>query len=467
MSFPEGFVWGTATSSYQIEGSPREEGGGESVWDMLCRKPGAIWNGESGDIACEHYYRYEGDVALMNDLDIQAYRFSIAWPRVLPAGTGAIHVPGLDFYDKLVDALLDHAITPYVTLFHWDYPYELYCKGGWLNRDSSDWFAEYARVLVDRLSDRVGYWITLNEPQCFLHLGHSVGNHAPGDKLGVTEVLRAAHNALLAHGKAVQTIRAHAKMPPKIGFAPVGMTSIPASEGEEDIEAARARMFSVEEPGVWNNAWLSDPVFLGGYPEEAFEEAGDAAPDVRDGDMELINQPLDFYGVNIYHGDVVQAGEDGEPLVVPLPTGSPRTMFYWQVTPEALYWGPRFFFERYKKPVIITENGIAVTDWLARDGAVHDPQRIDYLHRHLTALEGAIANGVDVQGYFQWSLLDNFEWAEGYKLRFGLIFVDYETQERIPKDSAYWYQEVIQTNGESLHEDEGDEEEGDDEEGAG
>lgn len=451
MSFPTNFTWGVATASYQIEGSPALAGGGESVWDMFCRRPGAVFEGESGAVACDHYHRFREDVALMKSLGVQGYRFSLSWPRIMPAGVGTVSAEGLDFYDQLVDELLAAGIAPYVTLFHWDYPYDLYCRGGWLNRESADWFADYTQVVVDKLSDRVQHWMTLNEPQCFIGLGHQTGIHAPGDKLGLREVLRAGHHSLLAHGRAVQVIRAGAKTAPTIGYAPVGVARVPASDSPADVEAARRASFEMTSPSLWTSSWWLDPAFLGHYPEDGLAVFGADAPKVQAGDMETIAQPLDFCGCNIYQDVTVRAGADGQPEQVPFPQGLPRTSFQWPVTPEVLRWGPRFFWERYGKPIIITENGLANNDWVALDGGVHDPQRIDFLNRYLLALDYAQADGVDIRGYFQWSFMDNFEWAEGYKMRFGLVYVDYQTQKRIPKDSALWYREVIRSNGASLH----------------
>jgi beta-glucosidase len=451
ISFPNDFVWGVATASYQIEGTPTADGGGASVWDMFTRKQGAIWDSSSGAVACDHYRRFREDVALMRDLGLQGYRFSISWPRVIPDGTGAINQKGLDFYDALVDALLEANIQPWVTLYHWDLPYELYCRGGWLNRDSADWFAEYAQIIVDRLSDRVRHWMTLNEPQCFIGLGLSNGQHAPGLKLDWPDVLRAGHHALLAHGRAVQVIRARAKQPTQIGYAPVGAVHVPASDSPADIEAARTAMFSITEKSYWNNTWWLDPVFFGRYPEDGLQVFGDAAPPIRAGDMETISQPLDFFGANIYNGYTMRAGADGKPEGVSHPFGIGRTMYHWPVTPPSLYWGPRYYYERYGKPIVITENGVATSDWLALDGRVPDGQRIDFLTRYLRELGRAHADGVDIQAYFQWSFMDNFEWQEGYKQRFGLVYVDYQTQQRVPKDSAYWYRELIRCNGALLN----------------
>jgi beta-glucosidase len=444
--FPDGFLWGVAAASYQVEGAWNEDGKGLSVWDEFCRKPGAIWQGQSGDVACDEYHRYPEDIALIKALGAKAYRLSISWPRVLPEGTGAANEKGLDYYDRLIDGLLAAGIEPYITLFHWDYPYELYCRGGWLNPGSSDWFSEYTSLVVKRLSDRVSRWMTLNEPQVFLSAGHLEGRHAPGLQLDIPQVLRATHNTLLAHGKSVQAIRANAVKKPVIGFAPIGSVHFPASSLPADVEAARSEMFSVRQKNMWNATWFSDPICFGRYPEDGLALYGADMPEIKSSDMETIAQPLDFYGVNIYTGVRIRAGEDGAPEPAGDPIGGPRTDYQWTVSPESLYWGPRFLWERYKTPIIITENGMANTDWVALDGKVHDPQRMDYLRRYLSELHRAIADGVDVRGYFYWSILDNFEWAVAYQQRFGIVHTDYNTLVRTPKDSYYLYQRIIQEN---------------------
>lgn len=451
MSFPKKFLWGAASAAYQVEGACDEDGKGPSVWDMFCRKEGAVWNGQSGAVACDHYHRYKGDVGLMREIGLPAYRFSISWPRVLPEGVGIVNARGLAFYDKLVDELLAANITPWVTLFHWDLPYALYCRGGWLNPDSSDWFAEYTRAVVAKLSDRVQHWITLNEPQCFISLGYQDGRHAPGDKLALKELLRVGHNALLAHGKAAQVIRRHSTLRPQIGYAPFAVLSYPATDGPADIRAARQDMFTISAKHCWNNTWWMDPVFKGHYPEDGLKLFGKDAPSFTQREMATICQPVDFFGVNVYHGNKVRAGKGGKPERVPPPVGHDLTAFRWPVTPEAMYWGARFYWERYRHPIVVTENGMSNIDWMALDGHVHDPQRIDFTRRHLLALERAIAAGVDVRGYFHWSIMDNFEWAEGFKERFGLIYVDYINQKRVLKDSARWYKQIIATNGNCLH----------------
>lgn len=443
LSFSKDFVWGAATAAYQIEGANMAEGRGECVWDMLCRKPGAVQRGESGAVACDHYNRYPEDVALMKGLGLDAYRFSFGWPRLFPSGTGERNEPGFDFYDRLIDELLLAGIEPWGTMFHWDYPVDLYHRGGWMNPDSPKWFADYATSLAERYSDRVRHWFTLNEPQCFIGLGLQVGVHAPGDKLAWKEVLLAAHHSMLAHGLAVQALRATAKGSVQIGMAPVGSVSVPASESPADIEAARMATESVTKREIFSNSWWMDPVLLGHYPEEGLATFGPDVPRFSDSDLATMCQPLDFFGVNTYQAQKVRMGSDGQPEVVERPTGAMRTAFDWPVEPDCLYWMARFAYERYKLPIVVTENGLSNIDWVALDGGVHDPQRIDYLARHLQGVSRAISDGVDVRGYFQWSLLDNFEWAEGYKQRFGLIYVDYETQKRTPKDSYYWYRDLI------------------------
>lgn len=449
MSFKEDFVWGVATASYQIEGGANEDGRGPTTWDMFCRKPGAVKQGDTGDVACDHYHRYPEDVQLMKELGVGAYRFSLAWSRILPDGTGQVEPRGVAFYDRLVDALLEAGIDPWVTLFHWDHPLALYHRGGWLNPDAPNWFADYASVVVDALSDRVTRWMTLNEPQCFIGLGLHLGVHAPGDKLRWAEVLGGIHNSLLAHGRAVQVIRARAKRPPLIGMAPTGEISIPHTNSQSDVDAARARTFAVTSESGWHMGWWLDPVFLGKYPADGLKLFGGAMPSYTDEDMAVISEPLDFFGVNIYHGERVRAADAG-PVVVPYPTSHPATALKWPVAEESLYWASKFFHERYGKPIVITENGMAGMDWPALDGKVHDPGRIDFLHRYIGQLKRAAADGVPIDGYFQWSLMDNFEWAEGYRERFGLIYVDYETQERIPKDSYHWYKNTVATNARDL-----------------
>jgi beta-glucosidase len=453
--FPRNFVWGAASSAYQIEGAADQRG--QSVWDAFCERQGAIRDGYTGRIACDHYHRLEEDLDLIAALGVGAYRFSVSWPRVLATGTGHVDPSGVAFYDRLVDGLLERGTVPWVTLFHWDFPLELLYRGGWLNRDSAQWFAEYAGAVVDALSDRVLHWITLNEPQCFIGLGHYRAVHAPGIQYPRAELLLAAHHCLLAHGMAVEEIRARAKRIPTIGWSPVAWVAYPADNKPDSIAAARELMFTIDDGSrLWpmNNSWYSDPVVLGEYPEQGLELFGADAPKVRPGDLDIISTPIDFYGVNIYHGIPITfpvAATAGRKVTAPArAAGYPETPMGWTVDPEALYWGPRFLAERYRLPIYITENGIASMDWVHADGHVHDPARIDYLARHLIALRRAIADGVDVRGYFHWSIMDNFEWELGYSKRFGLAYVDYESLTRIPKDSYAWYGDVIASSGRSL-----------------
>ncbi|MCK9266271.1 GH1 family beta-glucosidase [bacterium] len=453
MGFPQDFFWGTATASYQIEGAANQDGRGASVWDMFCKKGGNIWNQQSGEVACDHYHRYKEDVALMKNLGVNTYRFSVSWSRVLPSGIGSVNEKGLDFYDRLVDELLKVGINPFVTLFHWDYPYELYCKGGWLNSDCADWFAEYVLVMVNKLGDRVKHWITLNEPQCFIVYGHKENKAAPGDMLGIEEIIRIKHNVMVSHGKAVQAIRKLLGEEASIGYAPVGTVGIPASESEQDIQTARDFMFKSSKKDLWCNSWWMDPVYKGVYPEDYLNLYEKMLPKTWAEDLETINQPLDFFGINIYNGRVPFKGETIDNPVVPekIPLNTPLTNFGWPVTPKALYWGPRFFYERYKLPIIVTENGMANVDWVTVDGKVSDPQRVDFIKRYLSEFSRAYKDGVDIKGYFLWSMLDNFEWGDGYKQRFGITYVDYVTQKRILKDSALFYKDVIATNGRTLN----------------
>jgi len=447
MAFKDDFVWGTAAASYQIEGAAFEEGKGLSVWDVFSHTPGKIFQGDTGDVACDHYHRYEDDVALMKALGVQAYRLSISWPRVLPDGIGKVNDAGIGFYDKLVDALLEAGITPYVTLFHWDYPWELYCKGGWLNRDSADWFAEYTAAVVRVLGDRVQHWMTLNEPTIFVILGHQLGEHAPGEKWGKRHLLRILHHVLLTHGRAVQAIHAASPQPAHVSLAMATQPIIPVTEDETHINTARELYTAVaEERFLWNPALWLDPILKGEYPQGALDLWGAEMP-IREGDLKIMQQPLDFLGLNIYWGNYLQVDSFGQASLVPTKAGHPKTMMDWNVTPEALYWGPKFIYERYNLPIAITENGLASMDWVSVDGRVQDANRIDFLTRYLRQYKRAAADGVDLMGYFHWSIMDNFEWAEGYRKRFGLIHVDYQTQERTLKESAYWYREIVASNG--------------------
>jgi beta-glucosidase len=450
-AFPRGFLWGTATAAYQIEGAVSEDGRGPSVWDQFCKKPGAVFEGHTGEVACDHYHRWREDLALIKGLGANAYRFSVSWTRVLPQGVGAVNARGLDFYDRLVDALLAAHVTPVCTLFHWDFPQALYLQGGWRNRDVAAWFAEYTRAVADRLSDRVRMWATQNEPQIFMSVGHLEGRHAPGDHLPMRDFLTAVHNSLRAHGSAVQALRAHARKPPSIGYVSAMQPAEPASDRPEDREAARQAEWAVRTREGRNQSWWLDPVLLGQYPEDGLRLYGQDMPSFPARDLDDIKQPLDFLGLNIYSSTRWRAGKGGTPEQLPHPPGYPRSAVDWQpLRPAALYHGPRHAHERFKLPIYITESGLSTRDQVFLDGKVHDPQRIDYLTRALLELGRAIGDGVDVRGYFAWSLLDNFEWADGYKQRFGLVYVDYPTLIRLPKDSYHWYRKVIASNGRAL-----------------
>ncbi len=438
--FPNGFVWGAATASYQIEGAANEDGRGESIWDRFSHTPGNVLNGDTGDVADDHYHRWPQDVALMQSLGLKAYRFSIAWPRVIPDGIGAVNAAGLDFYDRLVDGLLAAGIEPFVTLYHWDLPQALQDRGGWPNRDSVAWFADYVAVVSRRLSDRVRYWITHNEPWVVAFVGHLMGVHAPGMR-DPKAALQAAHHLLLSHGQAVSILRRNGN------GAQVGITLNlswvdPASDRPADIEAAR------RQDGYVNRMFL-DPVFKGSYPSDFMELCGDLAPRIEEGDLQQISAPIDFLGVNYYSRSVV-ADDPNIPILrarAVLPPEAEYTEMGWEVYPEGLYRLLRRLQEDYAPGALyITENGAAFADRV-EDGRVHDERRVAYLREHFAAAWRAIQEGVPLRGYFVWSLLDNFEWAYGYSKRFGIVYVDYATQERILKDSALFYRDVIAANG--------------------
>lgn len=450
MAFKKDFIWGAATAAYQIEGAAYEDGKGLSVWDNFCKEDGRIFESHTGDVACDHYHRYKEDFKLMAELGIKNYRFSFSWPRIIPNGVGELNGKGLAFYSDLIDEMLKNGITPYATLFHWDYPYELCKRGGWLNPDSPSWFADYAGVIAKHFGDRVKNFFTLNEPQCFIGLSYVDTVHAPGIALPLKDTLQMTHNVLLAHGKVVETLRANIR-DCKVGYAPTGRYFYPRTDSKADIEAAKLATFDVT-PDDWSFsvAWWSDPVMLGSYPQKCMELFGASMPEIGADDMKQICQPLDYYGQNIYHAAPVSADGQGGYTKAKRRVGHSKTAIGWPITPGALYYAPKFIYERYKKPVYITENGLSCQDAISLDGKVHDPNRIDFLNRYLLELKRAVADGVEIDGYFQWSFMDNFEWAKGYDDRFGLVYIDYETQKRIPKDSAHWYAQVINSNGKNL-----------------
>lgn len=433
--FPQGFVWGAATASYQIEGSDGE-GRGECIWQRFSHTPGKVANGDTGDIACDHLHRYQEDVSLMQGLGIQAYRFSISWPRVLPSGTGAVNPAGLDFYDALVDSLLGANITPYVTLYHWDLPQALQDQGGWENPDSVSWFADYSRLMVERLGDRVGHWITHNEPWCAAFLGNLVGIHAPG-KQDVPAAYKVAHHLLRSHGIAARAIR-DVKPDTKIGIA-INMNGItPASDDPKDVQAA------TYQDGFMSR-WFLDPLFHGRYPSDMVELLGPALDGINLEAVDVAAVPLDFFGLNFYNRENFAWDENNPFKFKPVPTpNAERTAMGWEVHPQSLTDILVRLHNDYKMPpIFVTENGAAYYDPAPNDGVAEDPERVSYLERHFAAVESAIAQGVNMGGYFVWSLMDNFEWAEGYDKRFGIVHVDFETLERTPKRSALFYRDHI------------------------
>lgn len=456
MSFKSDFIWGAATSSFQIEGAYNEDGKSLSIWDVMCEKPGAVFDSHTGKIACDHYHRYKEDVQLMKDIGLQAYRFSISWPRIFPSGTGKINSKGMDFYKKLCDNLLENNITPFATLYHWDLPYELYTKGGFLNRDSADWFAEYAAAVTKELGDRVQNYFTINEPQCIQYLGYGSGEHAPGLKTGLRDLLLIGHNLLLSHGKAVQAIRANGNSSVQVGWAPTCSGLYPATETAEDIAATEMAQFDVttECNGTQFNSfgltYFNDPVYFGKYPDKMFTLFGEYMPKIEQEDMKTISQKVDFHGHNLYNGVAIKSDGEGGYLYCKRDIGYSHTSLNWPVTPECIRWLPKNIAKRYGVPIYITENGLSNQDWIALDGKVHDSTRIDFLHRYFIQMKKAVEEGAPIKGYFQWSLLDNFEWRNGYNERFGLIHVDYKTQKRTLKDSALWYSDVIKSNGDNL-----------------
>ena len=451
MAFKKDFAWGVATASFQNEGAWNEDGKGPSIWDVYCQQPGNVADGCNGNVACDHYHRFREDVKLMKELGIKAYRFSISWTRLFPKGTGQFNEKGAKFYSDLIDELLANGIEPYITLFHWDYPYELERRGGWLNDDSVQWFADYAAKVSQLYSDRVKYFTTFNEPQCFIGIAYTGGDKAPGTKVPYKDLFQMTHNVLKAHGAAVIALRANAKQPIKVGYAPTCTGTYPLTDSPEDIEAARKQYFSCPPLGsvknvMWNVSWWSDPVILGKYPEDGLALYKDYLPEITEEDMKLISQPLDFYGQNIYNARAVYADPDGKPVLANRKPGHPLTALRWPIEPECLHWPPRFLYERYKLPIYITENGMANVDLPSPDGKVHDPARILFLEQYLKALEQATEDGVEIDGYFVWTYMDNFEWSLGFTPRMGLVYVDFETQQRIPKDSAYWYKNWIENH---------------------
>jgi len=449
LRFPDGFVWGSATAAYQIEGAANEDGRGPSIWDTFSRTPGRVFSGHTGDVACDHYHRYVDDVALMAGLGLASYRYSISWPRIQPDGSGPVNTRGLDFYDRLTDELIGKGIDPVVTLYHWDLPQSLESRGGWTVRETAEAFAEYAQIVYGRLGDRVKTWTTLNEPWCSAYLGYGSGRHAPG----ITDpasVFKAVHHLLLGHGLAARALRS-------AGAQSVSITLNPNSVLPLDPENAADREAARIVDGLHNRIFL-DPMIKGEYPADMLEHMARFVDldFIKDGDTAIIQAPIDVLGVNFYQPAYVSAkpGEPASPenpgtegIAFRAPVG-PVTDMNWQIEPAGLTRLLERLHNDYAVPLMITENGAAYPDGpSAETGEVHDTNRIEYLDGHLRACHDAISHGVDLRGYFVWSLMDNFEWAEGYAKRFGIVHVDYATQTRLPKDSARWYSEVIRRNG--------------------
>jgi len=441
LTFPKNFIWGVATSAYQIEGAWNEDGRGLSIWDTFSHTPGKIANNENGDIAADHYHRWKEDIALLSDMGIQAYRFSTAWPRILPDGTGKVNKKGLDFYDRLVDELLKRKIEPYVCLFHWDLPQTLQDKGGWPNRDTTAHFTDYARVVAGRLGDRVNTWFTHNEPWVAAFVGHFLGDHAPGKK-DIGAAVKSLHHILLSHGLAADAIRAEVKHPVKIGIT-LNLNPVdPATDSKKDREAA-------ERVDMFMNRIVLDPLLKGTSPiQESSIAKLLTGKLIHDGDLEKIHQ-LDILGVNYYSRAVMK--HDPKFPVVNVAQVQPEGNEYsgmWEIYPEGMYkilkqvWGYQPTCE-----LMVTENGVPVPDGVDFDGRVRDERRIRYLRNHIAQVQRAIEDGIPVMGYFHWSLMDNFEWNLGYSQRFGLVFVDFKTQKRTIKDSGHWFAKVIQENG--------------------
>ena len=441
--FPDGFAWGVATASAQIEGAAGEDGKGESVWDRFATLPGKIKEGTNPSVACDHYHRFEADADLIRDLGLSHYRLSVAWPRVVPDGDGAINPPGLDFYDRLIDALLARGVKPWVTLFHWDLPQALEDKGGWTSRETVGAYSRYAEAVVKRLGDRVDRWFTMNEIPCFIGYGYGSGYFAPGRREPARVVNQAYHHAILAHGHGVSVVRAHGKPGSQVGLVHNHLPPppIPVTETDADIDAAKVEYERT-------NGQLMGPIFLGRYPDAFLEAARADAPVVRPGDLDVICQATDFLGLNLYAGDFVRARADGSPELLPFPRQFPHGDLPWlRVTPEILYWGIRLASEVFGvKSFHITENGAAFDDAVTPEGEIIDLDRREYIRNHLIGVHRAISEGFDVGGYFLWTLMDNWEWAEGFTKRFGIVRTDYETQRRIPKLSARWYGEVARSN---------------------
>ncbi|WP_138493317.1 GH1 family beta-glucosidase [Paenibacillus pinistramenti] len=437
--FPSGFSWGAATASYQIEGAANEGGRAPSIWDTFSKTPGRVKNGDTGDTACDSYHRYEEDIQLLKEMGASTYRFSIAWPRIYPQGRGEVNREGLDYYHRLVDGLLAAGIEPFCTLYHWDLPQALQDEGGWDNRATADAFVEFARTMFTEFGGKIKKWITFNEPWCSSFLSNYIGVHAPGFT-DLQLAVNVAHHTLLAHGKTVELFRS-LNLEGEIGIAPNITWSVPYSSRPEDKEVCLRRI-------MWTFDYFLDPIFFGHYPQnllDVFAKNG-AQPPVQPGDMELIQRPIDFIGGNYYSASIDRYNPDAGLLEnEEMNMGYERTDIGWPLDPVGFYDSLKYIQNKYGDlPIYITENGACINNG-PEEGRVHDDRRTHYLRQHLVSLHRAINDGVNIKGYMAWSLLDNFEWAEGYNMRFGLVYVNYETFERIPKDSYYWYSNIVKT----------------------
>ena len=441
-TFPSDFLWGSATASYQVEGAVNVDGRGPSIWDTFSHTPGKTHDGDTGDVADDYFHRYKQDIALMKSLGLKTCRFSISWTRIFPSGTGAPSAKGLDFYDRMVDALLGAGIQPFCTLYHWDLPQPLQDRGGWENRDTAKAFADYAAYTAGKLASRVKHFMTMNEMRTFVELGYGDGTHAPGLKVGLQRLAQVRHNVVLGHGMAVQAIRAHVPADVKVGIADNPIPTAPVIETPEHIAAAKTAMRE-------ENAMYLTVLQEGRYTDLYLKRLGAAAPHFTPEDLKIISSPLDFVGINVYQPEWVRAdGSEAGYAVVPYPASYPTMLSSWlKFGPEGLYWAPKLAADLWNvKEIYITENGCSSSDTVAADGHVYDTDRVMFLRNYLTQLQRGIADGVPVKGYFLWSLLDNFEWADGYSRRFGITYVDFKTEQRIPKLSAEFYREVIANN---------------------
>jgi len=442
LKFPKNFTWGFAAAAPQIEGAAFTDGKAASVWDTFARQPGKVKNGDNLDTACDHYHLFKKDFALMAKLGAKNYRLSLAWPRIHPTGGSAVNRKGIDFYHRLLDSMLDHGLTPWVTMFHWDLPQTLEDDfGGWRDRRTADAFATYADTIVKAYGDKVKNWITLNEIDCFTRMGYGIGMKAPGLKLSQQIVNQTHHTALLAHGHGVRAVREFGGRGARVGITDVPLGAIPFTETPADIEAARRQFIA-------NNTRILEPIFKGRYEPAYLKAAGKDAPVFEPGDLAHISRPTDFLGLNVYWASFVRAGKGGKPEVLPFPPSYPTADAAWlRHTPQSIYWTPRFCAEIYGvKSIYITESGAGYKDAPPVKGEVLDLHRRDYVRNHLRELHRGIGDGVPVKGYFLWSFMDNFEWEDGYDMRFGVVHCDFKTQKRTPKSSARWYSQVMAAN---------------------